>query len=82
MQENGRGGKKSPEEMLLAMTSSFQVLCCSTEACMRLVKVMNSDTQQQEIVAKVDEVVMNYTCLLRAAEAVSGVAPPPHRPSC
>ncbi|XP_078416064.1 FERM and PDZ domain-containing protein 4-like isoform X5 [Cetorhinus maximus] len=66
---------KSPEEMLLAMTSSFQVLCCLTEACMRLVKVMNSETQQQEIVAKVDEVVMNYICLLRAAEAVSGAAP-------
>ncbi|XP_078088099.1 FERM and PDZ domain-containing protein 4-like [Mustelus asterias] len=67
--------EKSPEEMLLAMTSSFQVLCCLTEACMRLVKVMNSETQQQEIVAKVDEVVMNYICLLRAAEAVSGAAP-------
>ncbi|XP_041272423.1 FERM and PDZ domain-containing protein 4 [Onychostruthus taczanowskii] len=63
---------KSPEEMLLAMTSSFQVLCCLTEACMRLVKVMNSETQQQEIIAKVDEVVINYICLLRAAEAVSG----------
>ncbi|XP_072115810.1 uncharacterized protein, partial [Mobula birostris] len=67
--------EKSPEEMLLAMTSSFQVLCCLTEACMRLVKVMNSETQQQEIVAKVDEVVMNYICLLRAAEAVSGAVP-------
>ncbi|XP_072370187.1 FERM and PDZ domain-containing protein 4 isoform X6 [Scyliorhinus torazame] len=67
--------EKSPEEMLLAMTSSFQVLCCLTEACMRLVKVMNSETQQQEIVAKVDEVVMNYICLLRATEAVSGAAP-------
>ncbi|XP_039406382.1 FERM and PDZ domain-containing protein 4 isoform X2 [Corvus cornix cornix] len=63
---------KSPEEMLLAMTSSFQVLCCLTEACMRLVKVMNSQTQQQEIIAKIDEVVINYICLLRAAEAVSG----------
>ncbi|XP_066169974.1 FERM and PDZ domain-containing protein 3-like [Sylvia atricapilla] len=63
---------KSPEEMLLAMTSSFQVLCCLTEACMRLVKVMNSETQQQEIIAKIDEVVINYICLLRAAEAVSG----------
>ncbi|XP_043556542.1 FERM and PDZ domain-containing protein 4 isoform X9 [Chiloscyllium plagiosum] len=67
--------EKSPEEMLLAMTSSFQVLCCLTEACMRLVKVMNSETQQQEIVAKVDEVVMNYICLLRAAKAVSGATP-------
>ncbi|XP_067422238.1 FERM and PDZ domain-containing protein 4 [Emydura macquarii macquarii] len=62
---------KSPEEMLLAMTSSFQVLCCLTEACMRLVKVMNSETQQQEIIAKIDEVVINYICLLKAADAVS-----------
>lgn len=62
---------KSPEEMLLTMTSSFQVLCCLTEACMRLVKVMNSETQQQEIIAKIDEVVINYICLLKAAEAVS-----------
>ncbi|XP_038238382.1 FERM and PDZ domain-containing protein 4 isoform X2 [Dermochelys coriacea] len=62
---------KSPEEMFLAMTSSFQVLCCLTEACMRLVKVMNSETRQQEIIAKIDEVVINYICLLKAAEAVS-----------
>ncbi|XP_054830146.1 FERM and PDZ domain-containing protein 4 [Eublepharis macularius] len=64
--------EKSPEEMLVAMTSSFQVLCCLTEACMRLVKIMNSETQQEEIVAKIDEVVINYICLLKAAEAVSG----------
>ncbi|XP_019601858.2 FERM and PDZ domain-containing protein 4 isoform X2 [Rhinolophus sinicus] len=64
--------EKSPEEMLLAMTSSFQVLCCLTEACMQLVKVVNSETQRQEIVAKIDEVVINYICLLKAAEAASG----------
>ncbi|XP_053168330.1 FERM and PDZ domain-containing protein 4 isoform X3 [Hemicordylus capensis] len=64
--------EKSPEEMLVAMTSSFQVLCCLTEACMRLVKMMNSETQQEEIVAKIDEVVINYICLLQAAEAASG----------
>ncbi|XP_060089947.1 FERM and PDZ domain-containing protein 4 isoform X2 [Heteronotia binoei] len=64
--------EKSPEEMLIAMTSSFQVLCCLTEACMRLIKIMNSETQQEEIVAKIDEVVINYICLLKAAEAVSG----------
>ncbi|KAJ6667528.1 hypothetical protein lerEdw1_016649 [Lerista edwardsae] len=63
--------EKSPEEMLVAMTSSFQVLCCLTEACMRLVEIMNSETQQEEIVAKIDEVVMNYICLLKAAEAAS-----------
>lgn len=64
--------EKSPEEMLLAMTSSFQVLCCLTEACMRLVKVVNSETQRQEIVLKIDEVVINYICLLKAAEAATG----------
>ncbi|KAL6078650.1 hypothetical protein STEG23_032186, partial [Scotinomys teguina] len=63
--------EKSPEEMLLAMSSSFQVLCCLTEACMRLVKVVNSETQRQEIVAKIDEVVINYICLLKAAEAAT-----------
>uniref|UniRef100_H2ZRU0 FERM and PDZ domain containing 4 n=1 Tax=Latimeria chalumnae TaxID=7897 RepID=H2ZRU0_LATCH len=66
---------KSPEEMLSAMTSSFQILCCLTEACMRLVKVMNLETQQQGIVAKIDEVVMNYICLLKAAETASGTTP-------
>ncbi|XP_054551827.1 FERM and PDZ domain-containing protein 4 isoform X2 [Talpa occidentalis] len=64
--------EKSPEEMLLAMTFSFQVLCCLTEACMRLVKVVNSETQRQEIVVKIDEVVINYICLLKAAEAATG----------
>lgn len=64
--------EKSPEQMLLAMTSSFQVLCCLTEACMRLVKVVNSETQRQEIVAKIDQVVINYICLLKAAEAATG----------
>nr|XP_028697927.1 FERM and PDZ domain-containing protein 4 isoform X3 [Macaca mulatta] len=67
--------EKSPEEMLLAMTSSFQVLCCLTEACMRLVKVVNSETQRQEIVGKIDEVVINYICLLKAAEAATGKNP-------
>ncbi|XP_044142216.1 FERM and PDZ domain-containing protein 4 isoform X1 [Bufo gargarizans] len=62
---------KGPEEMLSAMTSSFQILCCLTEACMRLVKAVNSESQQQEIVAKIDEVVLNYICLLRAAESTS-----------
>ncbi|KAM4046721.1 FERM and PDZ domain-containing protein 4 isoform 1-T1 [Anomaloglossus baeobatrachus] len=63
--------EKGQEEMLSAMTSSFQILCCLTEACMRLVKAVNSESQQQEIVAKIDEVVLNYICLLRAAESTS-----------
>ncbi|XP_068165509.1 FERM and PDZ domain-containing protein 4-like [Antennarius striatus] len=67
----------SPEEMLLAVTCSFQVLCCLCEACMCLVKGIGSSAshQQREVVAKVDEVVMNYICLLRAAEAATVGAP-------
>ncbi|XP_068124461.1 FERM and PDZ domain-containing protein 4 isoform X3 [Hyperolius riggenbachi] len=62
---------KGPDEMLSAMTSSFQILCCLTEACMRLVKAVSSETQQQEIIEKIDEVVLNYICLLKAAESTS-----------
>lgn len=70
----------SPEEMLLAVTCSFQVLCCLSEACMCLVRGLGAaaSLQQREVVAKVDEVVMNYICLLRAAEAASGCAPGDH----
>ncbi|KAL4635737.1 FERM and PDZ domain-containing protein 4-like [Arapaima gigas] len=63
--------QKSPEEMILAVTCSFQVLCCLTEACMCLVKGMSEEAQQYEVVAKVDEVVMNYISLLKAAEAAA-----------
>ncbi|KPP76495.1 FERM and PDZ domain-containing protein 4-like [Scleropages formosus] len=63
--------QKSPEEMILAVTCSFQVLCCLTEACMCLVKGMSEEAQQREVVAKVDEVVVNYICLLKAAEAAA-----------
>nr|XP_057906513.1 FERM and PDZ domain-containing protein 4-like isoform X2 [Doryrhamphus excisus] len=67
----------SPEEMLLAVTCSFQVLCCLCEACMCLVKGLSASAshQQREVVAKVDEVVMNYICLLKAAEAATVGAP-------
>lgn len=70
----------SPEEMLLAVTCSFQVLCCLSEACMCLVRGLGAAAaqQQREVVAKVDEVVMNYICLLRAAEAASGCSPGDH----
>ncbi|XP_048873372.1 FERM and PDZ domain-containing protein 4-like isoform X1 [Brienomyrus brachyistius] len=69
---------KSAEEMVLAMTCSFQVLCCLTEACMCLVKGMAEEVQQREVVAIVDEVVMNYICLLKAAEAASANAANDH----
>ncbi|KAF0046110.1 hypothetical protein F2P81_002639 [Scophthalmus maximus] len=70
----------SPEEMLLAITCSFQVLCCLCEACMCLVRGLGASAahQQREVVAKVDEVVMNYICLLKAAEAATVGAPGEH----
>ncbi|XP_077469293.1 FERM and PDZ domain-containing protein 4-like isoform X2 [Stigmatopora argus] len=70
----------SPEEMLLAVTYSFQVLCCLCEACMCLVKGLSASAshQQREVVAKVDEVVMNYICLLKAAEVATVAAPGEH----
>nr|XP_046179304.1 FERM and PDZ domain-containing protein 4-like [Oncorhynchus gorbuscha] len=70
----------SPEEMLLAITCSFQVLCCLSEACMCLVRGLRASAaqQQREVVAKVDELVMNYICLLRAAEAASIGVPSDH----
>ncbi|XP_072288368.1 FERM and PDZ domain-containing protein 4-like isoform X2 [Eucyclogobius newberryi] len=70
----------SPEEMLLAVTCSFQVLCCLCEACMCLVRALgvSASHQQREVVAKVDEVVMNYICLLKAAEAATVGAPGEH----
>uniref|UniRef100_A0A3P9AIU7 FERM and PDZ domain containing 4 n=1 Tax=Esox lucius TaxID=8010 RepID=A0A3P9AIU7_ESOLU len=73
----------SPEEMLLAITCSFQVLCCLSEACMCLVRCLGASAsqQQREVVAKVDEVVMNYICLLRAAEVASIGAPSDHNVS-
>ncbi|CAB1327900.1 unnamed protein product [Coregonus sp. 'balchen'] len=70
----------SPEEMLLAITCSFQVLCCLSEACMCLVRGLGASAaqQQREVVAKVDELVINYICLLRAAEAASIGVPSDH----
>ncbi|XP_014841146.1 PREDICTED: FERM and PDZ domain-containing protein 4 isoform X4 [Poecilia mexicana] len=70
----------SPDEMLLAVTCSFQVLCCLCEACMCLVRGLGASAsqQQREVVAKVDEVVMNYICLLKAAEAATVGAPGEH----
>lgn len=65
----------SPEELLLTLTHSFHTLCCVSQACMSLVDTLSSETQRRELVAKVDEVVMNYVSLLKAAEAASGRAP-------
>lgn len=62
----------SPEELLLTLTHSFHTLCCLTQACMSLVEGLSTESERREVVAKVDEVVMNYVCLLKAAEAASG----------
>ncbi|XP_077436369.1 FERM and PDZ domain-containing protein 4-like isoform X3 [Vanacampus margaritifer] len=58
----------SPEELLLTLTHSFHTLCCLTQACMSLEEGLRSDTERRQLVAKVDEVLINYVCLLKAAE--------------
>lgn len=65
----------TPEELLLTLTHSFHTLCCLTQACMSLVEGLSIEHQRRAMVAKVDEVIMNYVCLLKAAEAASGRAP-------
>ncbi|XP_069558775.1 FERM and PDZ domain-containing protein 4 isoform X2 [Brachyistius frenatus] len=65
----------SPEELLLTLTHSFHTLCCLTQACMSLVEGLSTESERREVAAKVDEVVMNYVCLLKAAEAASGGSP-------
>lgn len=65
----------TPEELLLTLTHSFHTLCCLTQACMSLVEGLSIKHQRRAVVAKVDEVIMNYVCLLKAAEAASGSAP-------
>ncbi|OCT67243.1 FERM and PDZ domain-containing protein 3 [Xenopus laevis] len=65
------GVDKSPEHMLTAITSSFQVLCGLIETFVKLVFVVRSEVQRQELLAKVEEVVRNYTFLIRAAEESS-----------
>ncbi|KAJ8407063.1 hypothetical protein AAFF_G00287390 [Aldrovandia affinis] len=68
----------SPDELLLAITCSFRVLCCLTEAFMCLLRGTKSETRQRELVTKVDEVVMNYICLLKAAESAWASNPSDH----
>ncbi|XP_060539964.1 FERM and PDZ domain-containing protein 3 isoform X1 [Pantherophis guttatus] len=59
---------KSPTRMLSAVSSSFQVLGSLIETFVRLVNVVRSGSQRQALLAKVEEIVRNYTFLLRAAE--------------
>lgn len=65
----------TPEELLLTLTHSFHTLCCLTQACMSLVDGLSGEEQRRAVVAKVDEVIMNYVCLLKAAEEASGSPP-------
>ncbi|XP_026540107.1 FERM and PDZ domain-containing protein 3 [Notechis scutatus] len=59
---------KSPTHMLSAVSSSFQVLGGLIETFVRLVNVLRSGSQRRALLAKVEEIVRNYTFLLRAAE--------------
>ncbi|XP_074048898.1 uncharacterized protein LOC141492363 [Macrotis lagotis] len=64
----------SPEDMLAAVSAGFRALCCLTEACLRLLGLASAEAQRREMAAKIDEVVINYICLLRAAEAAAEAA--------
>uniref|UniRef100_A0AAV2K170 FERM and PDZ domain-containing protein 4 n=1 Tax=Knipowitschia caucasica TaxID=637954 RepID=A0AAV2K170_KNICA len=63
---------ESPEELLLTLTHSFHTLCCLAQASMSLVNSVDSETRRCELVAQVNEVVVNYVSLLKAAETASG----------
>ncbi|XP_038631221.1 FERM and PDZ domain-containing protein 3 isoform X1 [Scyliorhinus canicula] len=65
---------KSPTRMLTAISTSFQVLCGLIETFVHLVYIMRSERQCRELLSKVEEVVINYTFLLRAAEESSSKA--------
>uniref|UniRef100_A0A8C8FTQ1 FERM and PDZ domain containing 4 n=1 Tax=Oncorhynchus tshawytscha TaxID=74940 RepID=A0A8C8FTQ1_ONCTS len=65
----------SPQDTLLSLTHSFHTVCCLTQACMSLVEGLSPESRQREVVAKVDEVVMNYVCLLQAAEMALDSSP-------
>uniref|UniRef100_A0A671KVE0 FERM and PDZ domain-containing protein 3-like n=1 Tax=Sinocyclocheilus anshuiensis TaxID=1608454 RepID=A0A671KVE0_9TELE len=64
--------EKSPSRMLSAVTASFQVLCNLTQTFIRLVRGVRSETQKLQLLRKVEEVAVNYTLLLRAAEEAMG----------
>lgn len=64
--------EKSPSRMLNAVTASFEVLCGLTQTFIRLVRGVRSETQRQQLLRKVEEVAVNYTLLLRAAEEAMG----------
>ncbi|KAF3857233.1 hypothetical protein F7725_009092 [Dissostichus mawsoni] len=73
-------GAQMPLQDVSQYKQLLSVLCCLCEACMCLVRGLGASAshQQREVVAKVDEVVMNYICLLKAAEAATVGAPGEH----
>ncbi|XP_072294495.1 FERM and PDZ domain-containing protein 3 isoform X3 [Eucyclogobius newberryi] len=64
--------EKSPTRMLAAVTASFQVLCELTQTFIKLIRGVRSEVQRLQLLKKVEEVVVNYTLLLRAAEESMG----------
>ncbi|XP_061090608.1 FERM and PDZ domain-containing protein 3 [Conger conger] len=66
------GVEKSPTRMLNAVTASFQVLCGLTQTFIQLVRGVRSEAQRLQLLRKVEEVAINYTLLLRAAEESMG----------
>ncbi|XP_061901801.1 FERM and PDZ domain-containing protein 3-like isoform X2 [Entelurus aequoreus] len=64
--------EKSPTCMLAVVTASFQVLCELTQTFIKLVRGVRTETQRQQLLRKVEEVAINYTLLLRAAEESMG----------
>ncbi|KAM8857744.1 FERM and PDZ domain-containing protein 4 isoform 2-T2 [Synchiropus picturatus] len=65
---------RSPEELLLTLTHSFHTLCCLAQACMSLLEGLGVESQRRQAVAMVGEVVVNYVCLLKAAEEAAVVS--------
>uniref|UniRef100_A0A3B3BNK1 FERM and PDZ domain containing 3 n=1 Tax=Oryzias melastigma TaxID=30732 RepID=A0A3B3BNK1_ORYME len=64
--------EKSPTRMLAAVSASFQVLCELTQTFIKLVRGVRSEAQRLQLLRKVEEVAINYTLLLRAAEESMG----------
>ncbi|KAM6976586.1 FERM and PDZ domain-containing protein 3 [Aplochiton taeniatus] len=64
--------EKSPTRMLSVVSASFLVLCELTQTFIKLVRGVRSEAQRLTLLKKVEEVAINYTLLLRAAEESMG----------
>lgn len=64
--------EKSPTRMLAVVSASFQVLCELTQTFIKLVRGVRSEAQRLQLLRKVEEVAINYSLLLRAAEESMG----------